>query len=158
MFVLGTLTSEIRFNNKIKNPVNSKAQRLNLKSTIEGKSESMSFFQIIQKSFNSRLPSARQNEEYIKSILVKIKKVLHNSIFVQILFCLVISSTFILFFNNLYQKSDESCDKCEVSKETFHTQFENNKNITNAQDDDPNVIKLEAFKIDEFIQKLKENQ
>ncbi len=155
MFILAIFTSEIQSSNKIKIPLNNKAQGINLKNTVEGKSDPLSFIQIIEKTFYSELPSARKSEEYIKLLFINIKKTLHNSIFVQILLCLVITCGFIIFSNKSNQKSEESREKSDVYVTTHETLIDNNKIIAYAQDDDPNIIKLEAFKIDEFIQKLK---
>jgi hypothetical protein len=156
MFIIAIFTSDIQSSNRIKKPLyNNKAQSINLKNTVESKTVPFSFIQIIETTFYSEVPSPRQSEEYIKSVLFNIKRIFHDSIFVQILFCLMITSGFIFFFNKSNEKSEESCEKSEVSVTTHETIIDNYKIIANSQDDDPNIIKLEAFKIEEFIQKLK---
>ena len=117
--------------------------------------DSKSLVQIIQNAVYYGM-TEQQETDYKKLTLgMKFKSIVHNSIFVQIFICMIITSILIAILT--YQLKLYTLEIPPKKIEEDLIQDINKNNEESTHDNDLYVIKLMDFKMEEFIKKIKNN-
>lgn len=138
-------------NSRLKNS-NSKLEKKTISAEENLSYDSKSFVQILQNVIYYGMTEKYDNDYHNLTLWMRFKYIVHNSIFVQIFICVFISS--ILFAILAYHSK---LSPLEIPVKIFEDDIIQNK----VKDDevkvesDLNVIRLEDYKIEEFINKIK---
>lgn len=138
-------------NSRLKNS-NSKFEKKTISAEENLSYDSKSLVQIIQNVIYYGMTDKQDNDYHNLTLCMKFKYIVHNSIFVQIFICVLISS--ILFAILAY---NSKLSPLEIPLKNFEDDIIQNK-IKDDQikiESDLNVIKLNDYKIEEFINRIK---
>ena len=116
-----------------------------------------SFAVIIQNAIYFGFSPQTEKDYENKNFLKKIKIIVHNSVFVQLLICVAVSIMLVLLLRSKFTFNEEELKlKVDSEAQVKSQHFENVKNVPVIKDieEDQNIIKLNNFKMEEFIKNI----
>ena len=137
-------------NKKLKNSMESSKNEFKLDKFFD---EKYIFAEIIHNAIYFGLSSEQMKDYSEFSLLMKIKIMVHNSIFIQILMGISISFVIVLAAKSKINLWSDDLPKQKI--EEIIDKDAQNINYNNFEEVPENVIKLEDFKIEEFLKRIK---